>query len=232
MSTGERQADRNPAAEQDEQFVAAWLETHPEFFERHPQILEQLYLSHPSGSAVSLVEKQLSILRERNTELRNRLTALLEDSRRNDELFGHTRQLVLRLVAADSLESLCQALHEGLARDFGLKHFRLLFLDRAIEYPALNVGHADSGEAETQLPALQGRNRTFCGILRPGELDFLFGDTGRDLGSAAVVRLPGDPSPALLALAHPDPDHYHRDMDTLFLNHIAEVLARLLEQRL
>ncbi len=178
------------------------------------------------------LERQLGILRERNTELRNRLTTLLETSRRNDELFDHTRQLVLRLVAADSLENLCQALHEGLSRDFGLKYFRLLFLDRAIEYPAFGVGHADSGEAEQKLPALQGRNRTFCGVLRPDELNFLFGDTGRNLGSAAVVRLPGEPTPALLALAHPDPDHYHRDMDTLFLNHIADVLGRLLEQRL
>ncbi len=229
MSTGDKKADRSSAAQQDEQFVATWLETHPEFFSRHPQVLEQIQLPHHSGEAVSLVERQLSVLRERNAELRNRLTSLLETSQHNDELFAHTRQLILRLVGADSLRHLCQALHEGLARDFGLKHFRLLFLDHDVEYPEFRVDHVDSETARDQLPALQGRQQLFCGIMRPGELEFLFGETGKDLGSAAVIYLPGAPPPALLALGHPDPDHYHRDMDALFLTHIAEVLGRLLK---
>ncbi len=86
----------------DDEQVRDYLKENNDFFERHPDMLDHLHISHSSGSAVSLVEKQISVLRERNVELRQRLTKLTNNAHDNDRLYELTRKLVLSLLEADS----------------------------------------------------------------------------------------------------------------------------------
>ena len=78
-----------------------YLKDHDDFLQRNPDMLDYLHISHASGSAVSLVEKQVSVLRERNIDMRHRLKALTANARDNDTLYEQTRALVLKLLEAD-----------------------------------------------------------------------------------------------------------------------------------
>ena len=80
--------------------IVQYLQDHPDFFIAKDDLLSGLRIPHDSGQATSLIERQLAIYRERNVELRQRLTDLLENARRNDKLFGKTRRLVLALIDA------------------------------------------------------------------------------------------------------------------------------------
>ena len=82
-------------AELDEEQVREYLKENGDFLQRNPDMLDYLHISHPSGSAVSLVEKQVSVLRERNVEMRHRLNALTANARDNDRLYEQTRRLHL-----------------------------------------------------------------------------------------------------------------------------------------
>jgi hypothetical protein len=74
-----------------EQALARYLETHPDFFERHPQLLAQLQLAHePGGRAVSLIERQVLALRGREQTLAHELDELLAIARDNDLTTGCT----------------------------------------------------------------------------------------------------------------------------------------------
>ncbi|MFT7690302.1 MAG: hypothetical protein ACI88U_001021, partial [Porticoccaceae bacterium] len=53
--------------------VREFLRDNPTFLDNHQDILESMDLPHHSGSAVSLVERQVSVMRDRNTEIRARL---------------------------------------------------------------------------------------------------------------------------------------------------------------
>ncbi len=86
----------------DAEAVAAYLRAHPEFFVDHDELLAELRLPHQPGAAVSLVERQVKLLRERNIEMRHRLSQLMDVARDNDRLFDKTRRLVLDLLDADS----------------------------------------------------------------------------------------------------------------------------------
>ena len=60
----------------DEDAVIAYLRSDPDFFVRQPALLSELNLPHASGRAVSLVEHQVAILRERNVDIRRRMHTL------------------------------------------------------------------------------------------------------------------------------------------------------------
>ncbi|MCK9502626.1 MAG: DUF484 family protein [Porticoccaceae bacterium] len=215
----------------DVQFVAAYLQAHPEFFKQHPSILETLALPHSSGAAVSLIERQLAVLRERNTELRTRLNDLLETSKANDALFDKTRSLVLSLIRADSVDSIVKTLHKSICQDFGIEYYSLLLLDRQVE--GAGVRHASLKELEDNFSLLLTSEEPVCGVLRPIQLAFLFGESShKNVGSAAAVRLVSDTVYGIIALGSSDPHRYHSAMDTLFLRFVADVLNLVLQPKL
>ena len=59
-----------------ERQVADYLRAHPDFFDRHAELLAALRIPHGAGKAVSLVERQLGLLRGQSDQLRARLPEL------------------------------------------------------------------------------------------------------------------------------------------------------------
>ena len=86
--------------------VVAYLEAHPDFFNQRDELLLSLRIPHQRGDTISLVERQLELLRGRNIEMRHRLSQLMDVARDNDRLFEKTRRLNLALMDATSLEEL------------------------------------------------------------------------------------------------------------------------------
>ena len=81
-----------------------YLRENPDFFGRHPMLLTDLSLPHDSGEAISLVERQVAILRERNIDMRRRLTHLVGAANTNDTLFEKTRRFTLNMLDCDDLD--------------------------------------------------------------------------------------------------------------------------------
>ncbi|QFU77126.1 DUF484 family protein [Halioglobus maricola] len=208
----------------DEQ-VRAYLKDNSDFLQRNPDMLDHLHISHASGSAVSLVEKQVSVLRERNMEMRHRLNSLTANARANDKLYDQTRQLVLSLLDARDQEQLYKNYMQSMAEDFKVEHASMILFgepDTAVECRIESIE-----SAKIEIGGLLRGNKPVCGVLRKEELSYLFPDAG-DVGSAALVPLVKNGQVGILAVGSSDANKYSSNMDTLFLSHIAEVVARLL----
>lgn len=216
-----------PSAMTDEAGIADHLRAHPDFFARHPDVLEQLELPHQSGTAISLIERQVSVLRERNLDMRQRLNALLTTARDNDKLFEKTKRLVLALLEANQLSEVVDALYHSLAADFDVPFYNLVLLGETATLPASGARVVGLDAAQQSIGALLRGNRAICGILRREELQFLFGDDATRVGSVAAVPLYRGRVFGVLAVGHGDPNHYRSSMGTLFLSYIAEVLNRV-----
>ncbi len=216
--------------DEEESRIVAYLREHPEFFRRHSELLADLDLPHESGAAVSLVSRQVMVLRERNEELRNRLQRLLDVARENDHIFARTRQLALDMLACSDLDSLLVELLSGLKEYFDLDLCELILFDQDIPLP-MNCRNLSLQETQARLPALL-QAPVVCGLLRLDELDFLFGERAAIVGSAAVIQLQHGGIQGILAIGHRQRDHYRSSMDTLFVHHIGEILARLLARQL
>ena len=220
--------NRETPAELSGEDVAAYLSRHPDFFRRHEQALLDLDLPHRAGTAVSLVERQVSLLRERNIDSRQRLNRLMETARDNDLLFSRTRRLVLGLLEADSLEAVSRAALDALRRDFSIEHGRLLLLSGGSYQWPDSVNLLDRTQAGSALNGLLNVGRPIVGPLRPQERVVLFGSAADDVQSAAIVPIGSPSSMAVLAAGSNDPRRFHAEMGTMFLEFIGEVLARLL----
>ncbi|WP_296260819.1 MULTISPECIES: DUF484 family protein [unclassified Pseudomonas] len=222
---GESSVDQTvPALEAEA--VAAWLQQHPDFFAEHDELLTAMRIPHQRGDTVSLVERQLKLLRERNIEMRHRLSQLMDVARDNDRLFEKTRRLILALMDATSLEEIVIAVEDSLRQEFQVPFVSLiLFSDNP-----MTVGRWVSGaDAQKAIGGLISGNKTVCGALREHELEFLFGaEQSKEVGSTAIVALNHQGLHGVLAIGSRDPQHYKSSVGTLFLTYIADVLSRLL----
>ncbi len=205
--------------------VRDYLHEHQDFFQRNPDVLDVLHISHPSGSAVSLVERQVSVLRERNIDMRHRLSALTSSARANDRLFEQTSALVLKLLEADSLEALYDTFTQALAEDFDVEFASMILYGEPGESAAWRVETREDTDA--RIGSLFRGNKDVCGTLREEEFSFLFPGCGKT-GSAAMVPLSAGEPLGLIAVGSADANRYSSNMGTLFLSHIADVICRLL----
>ncbi|NQX88341.1 MAG: DUF484 family protein [Halioglobus sp.] len=228
MSASENQAvaERSRHSELNDEIVSEYLKNHDDFLQRNPEMLDYLHITHASGSAVSLVEKQASVLRERNTALRQQLKTLTANARANDALFRHTRALVITLLDVDSLESLYSQFMRSLARDFEIEHVSMIIYSDE----AATGWRAEPMETvKNQIGGLFKGHKAVCGTLRKEELRFLFPE-GTGVGSAALVPLADDKPIGLIAVGSSDANRYNSTVDTLFLSHIADVLQKLMSR--
>jgi uncharacterized protein YigA (DUF484 family) len=209
----------------DSDAVAAYLRLHPEFFIDHDELIPELRIPHQRGDTVSLVERQVKLLRERNIEMRHRLSQLMDVARDNDRLFDKTRRLILDLLDAGSLEEIVSCVEDSLRSEFQVPFVSLILFSDS----PLPVGRAvSSAEAHQAIGGLLAGGKTICGVLREHELTFLFGNAnGAQVGSAAVVGISYQGLHGVLAIGSADPQHYKSSLGTLFLGYIAEVLGRV-----
>ena len=210
----------------DDQQVIDFLRAHPDFFQAYSNLLSELALPHESGTAVSLIERQVAVLRDRNIQMRRRMNDLLKAARDNDELFSKTRSLTLALLDVTCWHDLNEVLATNMLVDFDadfvcchVQHAHLIF-DHI-------QGHSDD------MPHQEFVNGTIpvCTTLRADELKSLFPiqDHASD-GSAVLLPLIMRETLGCLAVGSREPQHFSADMDTLFVTYIGDVLSRIIDK--
>ena len=220
------------AADPIDKVVREFLRDNPTYLDENTDILETMVLPHNSGKAVSLVERQVGVLRDRNKEMRSRLDNMLQTAKDNDLLFEKTKRLVLNLLEAKTLGALVEAVYDSLGKDYGIEFYSLTLFGDDKKLPRTMARVASTEKANERVGTLIGANRAVCGILREDEMVFLFGERGRQVGSVAAVPLRYDSLYGILAVGNSDPNFYKSSMGTLFLSYIAEVLNRVLPSHL
>ncbi|WP_101758487.1 DUF484 family protein [Oceanicoccus sp. KOV_DT_Chl] len=212
--------------------VAKYLKANSGFFLKRDDLLLELKLAHPSGRAVSLLERQVSLLRERNMDMRNRLGGLLEHAGDNDLLFDRTRQLVLSLLEVQGLDSLVNTFTRSMLKDFKMDFATLTLFGKPENYRTVASRVVPLDDAYAKIPNLLKNDNPTCGALRPEDAEFLFLEQAHHVGSAAVLPLSFGTPLGVIAIGSRGANHFHQNMDTLFLGYIAEVLNRLLSRHL
>lgn len=210
------------------QTFSDFLRENPTYLYDHPEILEDLYLPHATGSAISLVERQVGRLRERNEELRKRLDALSAQANENQQLLGKTQTLVLSVLDAHSLEQMVEVLYDRLNRDFAVEFCSLTLLSTAKKIGPSLARCASQAAAKREIGSIL-KTKVLCGVVRDREREFLFGEHASSIGSIAAVVIQSKRPLAVLSVGHRDAHYYTSETGTLFLSYLGNVLTRVIE---
>ena len=194
--------------------VAAYLRSHPDFFERHTPLLLRLRLPHAAGSStVSLVERQVAMLRQRNDELERQLKNLVAVAKANDALVENIHHLSVKLMRAEGLEAKIEQLESSLREDFAAEFAALVLFERDGAPGAQSLGFARrfSADAAELRPfsAFLRAARPRCGMLRDRQKQLLFGRDADSIVSAAMVPLGAAAALGFLVIGSGDADQFH-----------------------
>ncbi len=225
----------NDAVPVSEQQVITYLRDHPDFLQQHSHLLSDLRLRHESGAAVSLVERQVSILRERNMVMRRRMNELMQTAKYNDELFAKTRTLTLELLRVDGWQELNEVLATYVLTDFHADfvccHVSGVPVAGPVGSTPVSLDHLMSHTGAMPHERFVRGSYPICTTLRAEELEALFPRAAHHgEGSAVLAPLTLEAPAGCLAIGSRDPRSFTPDMDTLFVTYIAEVLSRVLER--
>ncbi|MCV6613579.1 MAG: DUF484 family protein [Cellvibrionaceae bacterium] len=216
----------------DEQEVIEFLKQNQDFFTQHPNLLADITLPHASGSAISLVERQVAVLRERNIEMRHRLSNLLDNARDNDKLFDKTKRLVLALMEAQDLGDVADALYYSFNSDFKVHYTTLLLFSNDSELQAGPARVVSLSEAREPLGKIIKSGKASCGHFDGNTVHYLFENDAAKVGSAAIAPLIHGNCFGLLAVGNRDSEYYRSSMGTLFLSYIADMLNRTIPKHM
>src|SRR5437667_370686 len=201
-------------------------------FERRQAVLARLRLPHVrGGSTISLVERQIEVLREKLSALEGKLAELLRVARANDALSERLHRFTRRLLRAMPRDEALSRIEAGLREDFEAFQAVLVLIGEPSQAPATprfvrTVPASDPNLKSFESLFATGKPR--CGQARDSQREFLFGPEGPEMGSVALVPLGMKGSMGLLALGSADRERFHPAMSTEFLARLAELITEAL----
>lgn len=212
--------------------VAAYLQKHTDFFINRDSLLEQITLPHESGKAISLLERQVKILRERSIDSRHTLNALMENAKYNDQLFNVTRTLILALLMEDDVAQIASATEANLNTQPGIDASSVILFEADHLYNVENSRLESTDFLQESFPTFLRDRKTICKGVDKDTANFLFPQRTSSIRSVALCPIGRQRMLGVLAIGNRAQDYFNSELDTLFLDFIGEVLESIIIRKI
>lgn len=203
------------------------LRENPDILHRHPELLVVLEVPHQSGGAVSLIERQVTVLRRQIQTQENRLHELMNVARGNERLAKSRHGLALDLLATHDLDDVISIVLDVLSNELAADHAIIkLFSDdkqRIEQSSGLFVGAGDEGLRVFK--TMLDHKNIVCGKATKEQKEFLFDDIADEVTSAAIIPLVAGANLGLIGLGAKNIDRFKPSMGTDFLSQIGELIS-------
>lgn len=214
------------------EMVMEYLQKHRDFFNHQTALLSELAISHDSGAAVSLIERQVAVLRDQNRRLRQQIRELVGVARENEELGNRMHRLILKLVRCPDIVTLIKAVQHSLLNEFSVDHVAL----RLLGIPRAEAGHFPEGFITSvfvknsvaefgAFDKLLADVKPVCGLAAPHQMEYLFQEHSHAIQSSALIPLTSDRPMGIIGLGSYDKNRFHANLGTAFLIKLAEMIA-------
>ena len=186
-----------------------------------------MQVPHPHGSrAISLGERQILTLRERNRELEWRLNELVRNATANESIGTHVAKWCSRLLSENDAQRVPGEIALGLAEQFELNHVALRLWNLS-ELPPTGYGEPVSQDVRTFTDSLK---TPYCGTDTAFEAAGWLDSTPKSL-ALVPLRLEADGAAVgLLVLGSDDPERFTPEMGTAFLESIGQLASAALHR--
>lgn len=206
--------------------VAAWLKANPDFFMDHSEVFSAMRVPHPAGGhAISMVERQLISLRERNAQLERQLSELIGYGQYNDTLIEKLHRLTLALLRAPDAEVTLAVVHESMRSDFAIPFSAVRWWGESLGAAAIEETGICSDEFRSYIAGL---DRPYVGPNAAHESRAWLGAGASEARSFAYVPLVEGGVSGVLMLASEDGGRFTPDMATDVLTRLAHLSSAAL----
>ena len=213
--------------------VAQYLQDNPQFFEDYADLMSRMVIPHPHGGrTISITERQMLSLRDKNRQLEAKMGELLQFGEENDVISEKMHRLGVAIIAAGTFQSVIHTLNFHLRDDFAIPHFALRLWNRPENTSELPEFAGVSEELQTFSETL---THPYCGSTAGFETASWFGSSATHVRSQGLIALRnGGGTIGMIALGSEDPQRFYSGMGTLYLERLGEMasaaLARVLPQ--
>ncbi len=203
------------------------LRENPDILNRHPELISVLEVTHESGGAVSLIERQVDVLRQQSQNQENRLRELMDVARDNERLSRTCHRLAVDLLAThdvdDVISIVLDTFKTELSADFAV--VKLFSEDtNLIEQSGGLFVDANSEDLNAFKTMLQHKN-TVCGKSTSEQKDYLFDDMAEKVKSVAIIPLVAGANLGLIGLGADNAQRFKSNMGTDFLSQVGELIS-------
>jgi len=214
-----------------ENLVADYLKNNLDFFVKNPAILAELKIPHEHGGAISLVEKQLTVLREQNQETNKKIHELIEIATQNEELARRMHQLALTLIDADDPKDIFSTMYDNLKKNFHADRVivRLFANPAFIDSSATDEFVGKESIEESLFKRIIEKREPLSGKIKHQQQVFLFGDDGDDIASSVMIPLHGVGWGGILAIGSFDAERFQPGMGIELLANLGEILSFIIK---
>ena len=224
--------NKKPSTEQERQLAVdleliSLLRDNADILERHPELLAILEVPHETGKAVSLIERQVAVLRQKTKTQDERLRELMDVARDNERLAKSRHNLAINLLAAHDLDDVISTVLDVLGNELSADYAVIKLFsedEQRIECaPDLFVDAGDKGL--TAFKTMLEQKNIVCGKSTSEQKTFLFKDNVEDVQSAAIIPLISGANLGLIGLGAKKVERFSSAMGTDFLSQIGELIS-------
>lgn len=210
----------------DDSLIEEYLIENPEFFTKHPALLNTLNVTTAQQGTVSLVQRQQRIMREKIVTLEDEITSLMAMASQNQNLYQKFANLFFELLNCQDLLSIDNILSHHFINELALTHVAFkLYNPNAPSPLAIN-----RSELDNLLVQRLGRGHHYFGRINQQEQHLLFNHP--EPGSVALIALGSNGELGLLAISSEDANHFHPEMDNLMLMQLTRLIASVIQRLL
>jgi len=203
------------------------LRENVDILERHPELLSVLEVPHETGQAVSLIERQVAVLRQKTQTQDERLRELMDVARDNERLAISRHSLAINLLAAHDLDDVISTVLDVLSNELSADYavIKLFSEDKQrLEHaPDLFVDAND--KALTAFKTMLDHKNIVCGKSTDEQKTFLFEDNADRIQSAAIIPLIAGANLGLIGLGADQVTRFSSAMGTDFLSQMGELIS-------
>lgn len=214
----------------DELQLISLLKDNADIFNRHPELLDTLDLPHETGAAISLIERQIQVLRAKNNQLDKRLCELMDVARDNERLAQSRHRIALNLLGAHDLNDVVSIVLDELSNelkaDFAVVK---LFTQKETwlkQHPLLFV--ADDSDGLNAFKTMRDHKNPVCGRGTDEQKTFLFADNAKQIESVAIIPLTTGADLGLIGLGSEAASRFQASLGTQFLSQMGELVSAAL----
>jgi uncharacterized protein len=209
--------------------VLQYLLNHPEFFTEHGEVLARMNVpAAHGGRAISLHERQLEVLREKNRTMELRLAELMRIGQDNDVIGERLHHLIRDLLVAGDPGQRPGVIIRAMSETFAVPQVAMRLWGLQPAWQNLEQAEAVPTQAMT---LADGMTEPYCGPNADLVPATWLPGGGADTRSLALLPLRRGAQPqafGLLVLGSADADRFRTGMGTAFLQRIAETASAAL----